>query len=123
MTYAYILGGAVIGAPLRYFLQGRVQELSSSTMPWGTLVVNISGCLVIGLLATLAEEREMLGREARLFLLVGFLGSYTTFSTYGWETLALLRDNDILRAAAYVGLSTALGLLAVWAGSVLARVA
>ncbi len=123
MTYAYILGGAVIGAPLRYFLQGRVQELSSSTMPWGTLAVNISGCLVIGLLATLAEEREMLGREARLFLLVGFLGSYTTFSTYGWETLALLRDNDILRAAAYVGLSTALGLLAVWAGSVLARVA
>ncbi len=123
MTYAYILGGAVIGAPLRYFLQGRVQELSGSTMPWGTLAVNISGCLVIGLLATLAEEREMLGREARLFLLVGFLGSYTTFSTYGWETLALLRDNDIIRAAGYVALSTVLGLLGVWAGSVLARVA
>ncbi len=123
MTYACILGGAIIGAPLRYFLQGRVQELSGSTWPWGTLVVNISGCLAIGLLATLAEERDMLGREARLFLLVGFLGSYTTFSTYGWETNALMRDNDIVRAAAYVVASTFVGLLAVWAGSALARVA
>ncbi|KAA0239819.1 fluoride efflux transporter CrcB, partial [bacterium] len=92
MTYAYILGGAIIGAPLRYFLQGRVQELSGTTFPWGTLAVNVTGCLAIGLLATLAEDRDLLGREGRLFLLVGFLGSYTTFSAYGWETHSLLRD-------------------------------
>lgn len=121
MTYALIIAGAVVGAPLRYFLQGRVQDATGSTLPVGTLIVNVSGCLVIGLLATLAEERELLGREARLLLLVGFLGSYTTFSTFGWETFALLRDNDILRAAGNVLLSTLGGLLAVWLGSALAR--
>lgn len=123
MTYVYIVGGAVLGAPLRYFLQGRVQDATSSTLPLGTIVVNITGCLVIGFLATLAEEREVLGREARLFLLVGFLGSYTTFSTFGWETFALLRDNDLLRAAGNVTASTLLGLLAVWLGSAAARLA
>ena len=123
MTYAYIIGGAVLGAPLRYFLQGKVQDVSSSTLPLGTLVVNISGCLVIGLLATLAEERELLSRESRLFLLVGFLGSYTTFSTFGWETFSLLKDEDILRAIGNVALSVVGGLMAVWLGSVLARLA
>lgn len=123
MTYAYIIGGAVLGAPLRYFLQGKVQDFSGSTFPLGTAVVNITGCLVIGLLATLAEEREILGREARLFLLVGFLGSYTTFSTFGWETVALLRDDDVLRAGAYLALSTCGGLAAIWLGSAAARLA
>jgi len=123
MTYAYIIGGAVLGAPLRYFLQGKVQDASSSTLPLGTMVVNVTGCLVIGLLATLAEEREIFSRDARLFLLVGFLGSYTTFSTFGWETFALLRDDDVLRAIGYVALSTVGGLIAVWLGSVLARLA
>jgi CrcB protein len=123
MTYAFIIGGAVLGAPLRYFLQGRVQDATGSTFPAGTLLVNVTGCLVIGLLATLAEEREVLGREGRLFLLVGFLGSYTTFSTFGWETFALLRDNDLLRAGGNIILSTVTGLLAVWLGSVIARFA
>ncbi len=123
MTYVYIIGGAVLGAPLRYFLQGRVQDVSRSTLPLGTMAVNISGCLVIGLLATLAEEREVLTREARLFLLVGFLGSYTTFSTFGWETFALLREDDVLRACGNVALSAFGGLFAVWLGSVLARLA
>ena len=121
MTYAYIIGGAVIGAPLRYFLQGRVQDASGSTLPLGTMVVNITGCLVIGFLLTLAEERDVLTRDARLFLVVGFLGAYTTFSTFGWETFALLRDNDILRAAGNVTLSTVGGLLAVWVGASVAR--
>ena len=121
MTYAYIVAGAVVGAPLRYFLQGRVQDWSGPGFPWGTLVVNVSGCLVIGLLATLAEERQVLSREARLLLIVGFLGSYTTFSTFGWETLALLRDNEVVRAGGNIALSTVGGLAGVWLGMTIAR--
>ncbi len=121
MTYAWIIAGAVVGAPLRYFIQGRVQDLTGITFPWGTLVVNVSGCLLIGVLLTLAEEREFFSREARLLLVVGFLGSYTTFSTFGWETMALLRDNDLPRAAGNVLLSAGAGLAGVWLGIVLAR--
>jgi CrcB protein len=121
MTYAYIIAGAIAGAPLRYFVQGRVQDATGISFPWGTLMVNVTGCLVIGVLLTLAEEREVLSREARLLLVVGFLGSYTTFSTFGWETVALLRDNDVARATGNVLLSTAGGLAGVWLGIILAR--
>lgn len=121
MNYVYIIGGAVIGAPLRYFLQGRVQELYGIGFPAGTLAVNLTGCFVIGLLATLAEERDLLTRDARLFLLVGLIGSYTTFSTFGWETVELLRDNQPMRAAVNVLVSTVGGLFAVWAGMAAAR--
>ena len=83
MTYLYIAVGAVAGAPLRYWVQGRVQDaLPGSLFPWGTLVVNVSGCLLIGLVLTLAEEKDVLSREARLLLVTGFLGGYTTFSTF-----------------------------------------
>lgn len=121
MTYALIIAGAAVGAPLRYFLQGRIQEVTGPGFPYGTLVVNVTGCFVIGLLATLAEERGLLGRDARIFLLVGFLGSYTTFSTFGWETLELLRDNDVLRASANVAVSAVGGIIAAWLGTLLAR--
>lgn len=121
MIYLYIVAGAVLGAPARYFLQGKVQELSGPGFPWGTLAVNLSGCLAIGFLATLAFERELLSREARAFLMVGFLGSYTTFSTFGWETFELARELDLLRAAANVIASVLFGLAGVWVGSALAR--
>jgi CrcB protein len=121
VTYVLILLGAAAGAPLRFFVQGRVQDASGALFPWGTLAVNISGCLAIGILATLADERGIIGRDARILLLIGFLGSYTTFSTFGYETLNLLRDNDVPRALWNVGLSTVGGILAVWAGSQFVR--
>lgn len=122
MTYLYIILGAMAGAPLRFFLQGRVQDFSPATFPYGTLVVNVSGCLLVGLLLTLAEDRDVLSRESRLLLVTGFLGSYTTFSTFGWETYALLRDNEVLQASGNVFLSVAGGIFGVWAGSMIARV-
>lgn len=94
---------------------------SSSTFPSGTVVVNLSGCLIIGFLLTLGEERSWLSRDTRLLLVTGLLGSYTTFSTFGWETYVLLRDNDLLRAAWYVGLSVIAGIIGVWAGAALAK--
>lgn len=121
MTYAWIIAGAVLGAPLRYFLQTRIQSLAGEGFPAGTMVVNITGCLVIGLLFTLAEQRSWLNREARLLLVTGFLGSYTTFSAFGWETYQLLRDDALLKAAAYVLGSVLVGLLGVWLGVLIGR--
>lgn len=120
MTYAWIILGAIAGAPLRYVVQSHVQDWSGPGFPWGTLAVNLSGCVAFGLLATLAEDRGWLGREGRLLLLSGFLGSYTTFSTFGWETLELLRDDRVARAMAYAGASAVLGVAGTWLGSVAA---
>lgn len=120
-AYLYIIGGAVVGAPFRYFVQLRVNHWLGLAFPWGTLLVNLTGCALIGLLLTLAEERQVLGREARLLVVVGFLGSYTTFSSFGWETFALIKSNEILRAGGYVLLSTMGGLLGVWLGSLVAK--
>jgi CrcB protein len=86
------------------------------------MFVNLTGCLLIGFLATLAEERDAINREARLLLIAGFLGSYTTFSAFGYETLELLRDNLVLRALLNVLLSASIGVLAAWAGMALARI-
>lgn len=118
MTYAFIVLGAAIGAPLRYFLSTRIHDSPDAGFPLHTLIVNLTGCFAIGVLATLAEERDLLNREARLFLLVGLLGSYTTFSAFGWETISVLRSDEMLQAGQYVLLSSLGGLLAVWAGFV-----
>ena len=85
-------------------------------------MINVTGCFGIGFLAVLAEERMLLGPGARLFLMVGVLGGYTTFSTFGYETIALLRDGSLVAAALNVLGQVALGLLAVWVGMTAARV-
>jgi CrcB protein len=90
-------------------------------VPWGTLVVNVAGCFAIGLLGGLADTRGVLTASARLFLLIGVLGGFTTFSTFGYETLGLLREQALARAFLNVGLQLALGLGAAWAGLALSR--
>lgn len=121
MTYLYVIAGAVAGAPLRYFAASQVQGWTNWNFPTGTMFVNVTGCLLIGFIATLAEERDFINREARLLLIAGFLGSYTTFSAFGYETLELLRENHVARAMLNVVVSAALGVLAAWAGMALAR--
>lgn len=123
MSYVYIIAGAVLGAPLRYFLGSQVQRISAGPFPLATLVVNVTGCLVIGFFLGVAEERGSLPREARLFFVTGFLGSYTTFSAFGWETYSLARGDDVARAALNIILSVCLGLAAVWLGSMAAKLA
>jgi fluoride exporter len=80
-------------------------------------VVNLTGCLVIGLVLGWAESRDTLSREARLLIVTGFLGSYTTFSAFGWETYDLFRTDELVRAISYAVLSVVLGVLAVWLGA------
>jgi CrcB protein len=121
--HAVLVGtGGFVGAILRYAVSGIVQRMAgSSDFPYGTLVVNVCGCLAIGVLTGVAETRQIIDAEARMFLLIGLLGSFTTFSTFGYETLALLRDGALLRAGMNVTLQVGLGLAAAWSGLVFSR--
>jgi len=123
---AVALGGA-LGSCARWWLGGWVQRRASAAsgavalFPVGTLAINLLGCLAIGFLVALVEERGALEPALRVFLLVGVLGGFTTFSTFGLETVALVRDGNAWLAAVNVGASVAGGLAGVWAGIVAAR--
>jgi CrcB protein len=109
--------GGFIGAVLRHGLSGLVHRgISLSAFPYGTLVVNLLGCFAIGAFAGLVESRQLFGPDFRKFALIGLLGGFTTYSTFGYETFAMLRDTEYLRAAANVGVHVVLGLTLVWAG-------
>jgi len=109
--------GGFLGSVLRYLASGYIQQSSKSIdFPFGTLAVNVIGCFIIGFLAQLAEERGVFSSESRSFVFVGILGGFTTFSSFGNETLNLARDSQMLNALANVGANVILGLLAVWLG-------
>lgn len=115
--------GGFAGSLARYLVTAAVLRLLPTTrFPWATLTVNVAGCLAIGLAAGYAEARELAQPELRLFLLIGFLGAFTTFSTFGYETLALLQSGRPLPALANAGLQLFLGLGATWLGLRLALV-
>lgn len=113
--------GGFIGVLARYGLGGLVhRQLPFTTYPYGTLVVNLLGCFAIGVLAGLAESRQLFGPEFRMFVLIGILGGFTTYSTFGYETFLMLRDAEYLRATVNVGMHVLLGLTLVWLGFALA---
>jgi CrcB protein len=114
---AAVGAGGFLGALLRYAVSVGVNRAAQAHwLPWGTLVVNLLGCLLIGVVAALADARGGLGAPARLFLVVGLLGGFTTYSAFAYETLWLLRERSTPEALVYVGLHLLLGLLLVWAG-------
>jgi CrcB protein len=114
--------GSLVGGVLRYGLSTWVHRvLDNPWFPYGTLAVNVLGCLVIGFLAGLAETRTAFTSEARLFLFVGLIGGFTTFSSFALETFWLARDTQNVAALINIGLQLILGLLAVWIGNVLAH--
>lgn len=108
------------GGLLRYWLGGLVQAWWGPTFPLGTLIVNITGCLAMGFLATLWTGPVLIREEYRTGVLIGVIGGYTTFSSFGRETIALAHDGEWLRAGGYVASSVVLGLLAVWIGAAIA---
>lgn len=110
--------GGFLGSVLRYGLSGLVHRwVPFAAFPYGTLTVNLLGCLVIGLLAGLADSgRWGLGPELRLFLFIGLLGGFTTFSTFGYETFELVRDGELMRVAGSVLTHLLVGVAAVWLG-------
>lgn len=114
--------GGFVGAVARYLVSGWVHRLMPFTgFPAGTLAVNVIGCAAIGFLGGVAEVRQVLTPEARSLVMIGMLGAFTTYSTFGYETLALVRDVELARAGANVGLHLVLGLGAVWLGGAAAR--
>ncbi|HEU5423383.1 MAG TPA: fluoride efflux transporter CrcB [Nitrolancea sp.] len=120
MVYLWLALGGALGTISRYTVSGWVAARYPS-FPWGTFTVNIAGALVIGFFLTLAEERFLIAPEARVFVATGFLGGFTTFSTFSWETMALLRDGAFAPALGNAAGSLLTGLFAVYLGIVLAR--
>jgi CrcB protein len=114
--------GGFIGSISRYLVGGLVHRLFPFTgFPYGTLVVNVLGCLLIGFTVGLVEMKQMFRPEIRLFLLIGLLGGFTTFSTFGYETFALTRDGETVRAGVNVLLHIIVCFGAVWFGNILSR--
>lgn len=116
-----LAAGGILGTFARYFLSGAVHRVFGATFPFGTLVVNLVGCFAIGFLAVLAEEKFLLGPTARVFLMIGFCGAFTTFSTFILESSNLARDGESFYAFLNIALSVILGFLVFRAGILLAR--
>jgi fluoride exporter len=114
------LGGA-LGASARWLLDRLIEQHSESVFPWSTFTINITGCLLIGVVIETLVDRHHLPAWLRVGLVVGVLGGYTTFSTFAQETLSLLESSDAVVALVYAAGSVTTGVLAVYAGTVLGR--
>lgn len=121
MTFLYVAIGGALGSLARYAGSGYIARQLNEVFPWGTFVVNVSGCFVIGLFAMLTgpDGRVVVSPDFRQFFMVGICGGYTTFSSFSLQTLALARDGDITRATLNVAASVLFCLFGVWLGSVL----
>jgi fluoride exporter len=117
LKWLLIAVGGGIGSMMRYALQGFVgQEIAGRFFPLGTMAVNVSGCVAIGLLSGYFDGPQLIREEYRIGLLVGVLGGFTTFSSFGLETFRLADDREFLLATLNVVLSCGIGLTAVWIG-------
>lgn len=119
--YLLIAIGGALGSIARYWISSSIAGRTGIRFPYGTLIVNISACVIIGLSMTYLGKRTELNPAWRYLVPVGFIGAYSTFSTYEWETLTNLRAGAFGIAALYAGASFALGLAAVWVGSMLGQ--
>ena len=118
---AIVFLGGGLGATARYWLSGAVYRFMSSQFPYGTITVNILGCLLIGFLMSFFADRFVISPSLRLFLTLGFLGGFTTFSTFSYETIQLLRDGQAFSAFANILFTTLNCLAATWIGSIIGK--
>ncbi len=121
MKWANLAIGSLVGGFSRYILAGAVYRFAGNGFPHGTLVVNLTGCFLIGLFDTWTQERFSLGPHARMLLMIGFCGAFTTFSTLIFETSNLLKDGEFLVAVANVLISVVAGLVLFRLGTYLGK--
>lgn len=121
--YLWIALGSALGGMARFWCSGVIARLIGETFPWGTLLVNVIGSLIIGFLATVTapDGRLFVDATTRQFLMLGVLGGFTTFSSFSLQTLALVNDGEWLYAGLNIGASLVLCLVAVWIGHILAE--
>jgi len=119
----FIVGtGSFIGGVSRFLISRFIQNYADSAFPFGTFIINISGCFLIGLFYGLSERGNNLNPDWRLFLTVGFCGGFTTFSTFANENIALLKESEFFYFALYTSLSVFLGLLATYIGNLITKI-
>ena len=112
----WIAAGGAAGTLMRYFLGGLVQRVAGGGFPWGTFAVNMAGCFLFGLVWALIEERSLLAPSVRFVALVGFMGAFTTFSTFMFETGALVRESQWMLAFANIALQNVVGIVFLFLG-------
>ena len=122
MNYLWVALGSALGGVARYWCSGVAARLWGESFPWGTILVNVAGSFVIGLFATLTapDGRVFASSEARVFVMVGLCGGYTTFSSFSLQSLALARAGEWAGLGMNIGLSVVLCLAAVWLGHAVA---
>ncbi len=121
--YLWIGLGSALGGMARFWCSGVMARLIGETFPWGTLFVNVLGCLIIGFVATVTapDGRLFVDQTTRQFVMLGFLGGFTTFSSFSLQTLSLMNDGEWIYAGLNIGASLVLCLVAVWIGHVIAE--
>lgn len=117
----FVGGGGFLGANARYFLGRWIAERYGGEFPYGTMFINVSGSLIIGFVLTVLAARSGLSPNYRLLVAVGFLGAYTTFSTYTYDGLTMMRADEWLKSLVYLTASVVMGMAAVTAGMLLGR--
>lgn len=122
INYIVVSLGAALGGSLRYWLSNYVYKFLPATFPFGTLIINALGSFILGFVMFYFNEREMIGHQTRLFLTVGFCGGFTTFSTFSFETVNLLKDAQYLSAALNVCLSMLLCLGGVFLAYIISKI-
>ncbi|HCT93977.1 MAG: camphor resistance protein CrcB [Bacteroidetes bacterium GWE2_39_28] len=120
-TILFIGTGGFLGTVARFLISKFSQQMFQTTFPLGTMIVNLTGCFLLGVIYGLMERGEVFSSDVRLFLTVGFCGGFTTFSTFAFENANMLRDGNFTQVAFYTGISVLLGIAALIAGGVTTR--
>lgn len=113
--------GGAVGSVARFLSQQMIARYYPSSFPWGTLIVNIVGCFIIGIVYAFGEKGNLLSPEMRLLLATGFCGGFTTFSTFAYENISLMREGELLYTFLYIAASIIVGFLAAYIGVLIVK--
>ncbi|MHC1778682.1 MAG: fluoride efflux transporter CrcB [Bacteroidales bacterium] len=121
-TLILIGAGGFFGSVARYLTSKYIQDHLALSFPIGTLVVNIVGCFTLGVIYGFMERGEIFSQDVRIFLTIGFCGGFTTFSTFAYENVSLLRDGNFIQSALYIALSVFAGIIALYLGNIITKI-